>query len=199
MNLLAHALLSPPNPAVLTGNLTADWIKGRIRRTLPADIQRGMALHQQIDNFTDAHPLVERCSNLLAPKWGRYAPVLVDILFDHVLSVDWPAWCALPRTALITVSYSALRQNLSHLPERAQYAASALLADDWLSTYSTLEGIALSLTRLSARLNARGHEIELAPATADFQRHETEFHHAFQQFLPALRHHVESHLADAVN
>ena len=51
MNLLAHALLSPDVPAVMVGNLTADWVKGRARQVLPAGVRRGMVLHGRIDEF----------------------------------------------------------------------------------------------------------------------------------------------------
>ena len=110
MNLLAHALLSPPNdPAALFGNLTADWVKGRARQSLHASIRRGMEIHQQIDIFTDLHPAVHQCSNLLEEKWGRYSPILVDVLFDHVLSLEWSHHSTTDRPALIAQAYAALR------------------------------------------------------------------------------------------
>ncbi len=68
MNLLAHALLSPADPGILIGNLTADWIKGRARNALPRDLRAGIALHRQIDAFTDTHALVEQCSELLTGR-----------------------------------------------------------------------------------------------------------------------------------
>lgn len=191
MNLLAHALLSPPDPQVLVGNLTADWVKGRARHALPPAIQNGMRLHTLIDSFTDTHPLVSSCSDLLAPAWGRYSPVLVDILFDHVLSLQWAQWCDQPRERVIDHAYAALRSHLHLLPPLAQWATSALLADDWFSAYASLDGIALSLSRLSARLNSRGHNIELAPAVRDFLTHQTAFHRTFHAFFPQLRHHVQ--------
>jgi acyl carrier protein phosphodiesterase len=191
MNLLAHALLSPPDPAVLAGNLTADWVKGRARDALPADMRRGMDLHACIDTFTDNHPLVWRCAELLEPNWGRYSPILVDILFDHVLSVDWSHWCTRPRAAVIAEAYAALRQYLDLLPPRAHWATSALLRDDWFTSYATLDGIALSLSRLSARLRSRGHDIELAPAVTDFLAHKPTFHAAFAEFFLQLRQEVE--------
>ena len=188
MNLLAHALLSPPNPGMLVGNLTADWVKGRARLALPPALRAGMALHQRIDSFTDTHPLVDHCSNLLTANWGRYSPVLVDIFFDHALSTCWTTFCPRPREALIADTYAALRAHHHLLPARAQYAASALLADDWLTCYASLDGIALSLTRLSARL---AHGIELAPAVADYVTHQTAFADAFREFFPQLHRHVE--------
>lgn len=197
MNLLAHALLSPPDSGVLAGNLAADWIKGRARQALPAALRHGMLLHQRIDAFTDAHPLVDYCSSLLEPAWGRYSPILVDVLFDHVLSCDWPRCCDEPRPGMIARAYAALREHQQHLPERAQYAVNMLLADDWLTCYASLDGIALSFTRMSARLNSRGHNIQLAPAVADFAVHRAAFHEAFHVFFPQLRRHVEECVAVA--
>jgi acyl carrier protein phosphodiesterase len=198
MNLLAHALLSPPNPAILFGNLTADWVKGRARLALPPEIQTGMRLHQQIDRFTDTHPLPAACADLLEPNWGRYSPVLVDLFFDHVLSVDWRLCNPHPRPDLIQNAYAALRRHEHLLQERPRWAVQAMLADDWLSSYDSLGGISLALTRMSARLNARGHGIELAPAIADFARHREAFHAAFHKFLPQLRRYLETTASLAV-
>jgi acyl carrier protein phosphodiesterase len=188
MNLLAHALLSPPAaPGVLVGNLTADWVKGRARLALPEDMRAGMAIHHRIDVFTDTHPAVHACVERLAPRWQRYAPVLVDIFFDHVLSVRWDRFGHGDRADFIARTYDALRPRVHLLPARAQYASNALLADDWLTAYATLDGIALSLTRLSTRL---GHGIELAPAVADFVEHRALFDATFDAFFPALRRHA---------
>jgi acyl carrier protein phosphodiesterase len=184
---------------MLFGNLTADWVKGRARQALPLGIRQGMELHQRIDRFTDVHPLVEQCATLLEERWGRYSPVLVDVFFDHVLSVDWLEHASCERAVVIDCAYAAVRRHYQLLPERAQFAAHALLADDWLSCYATLDGIALSLTRMSARLNMRGHEIELAPAVWDFASHRAQFHEAFREFFPQLRRHVETNPVPAVN
>lgn len=153
-------------------------------------MQQGMALHQRIDAFTDAHAAVEACADLLAPRWQRYAPILVDILFDHVLSEMWEQFCGMPRERLIAGAYAALRDHLHHLPPRAQYAANMLLADDWLTCYATLNGMSLTLSRVSARLRHTGHEIELAPAVEDFVRHRGAFHGHFQRFFPELSAHT---------
>jgi len=190
MNLLAHALLSPDDPGVLVGNLTADWVKGRARRQLPLALQCGMQLHQAIDIFTDAHCRVEDCVQMLYPRWGRYSPILVDILFDHLLSEQWAEWCDVPRGKLIESTYRALRTHQQHLPDRARHACHYLLADDWLSCYATLDGIALSLTRLSTRLRMTGHEVELAAAVADYVACQNSFAEAFRDFFPELRRHV---------
>ena len=184
MNLLAHAVLSPPHPGHLVGNLIADWVKGRARHALAPTLLPGIALHRRIDSFTDTHPLVARCSALLADRWGRYSTVLVDIFFDHCLSADWSRHCPIPRRDFVASVYSALRDHLPLLPRRAHYAASALLADDWFNAYASLDGIALSLSRLSLRLH---HDIELATSVDDFTAHRSAFDHAFSEFFPEIR------------
>jgi acyl carrier protein phosphodiesterase len=191
MNLLAHAFLSPPDaPAgILVGNLSADWIKGKVRHALPDDFRAGVALHRRIDAFTDSHPLVEKCAGLLEPRWNRYAAVLVDMLFDHVLSVRWTEYGRTSRRVFIAATYHTLQNHVHILPPRARHASAFLIADDWFNCYATLDGVALCLTQLSRRLN---HDIDLAPAVADFRAHETAFHEAFTEFFPALRRHVEA-------
>jgi acyl carrier protein phosphodiesterase len=195
MNLLAHALLSPDDPEVLVGNLVADWVKGRARRLLPAGIQAGMALHQAIDVFTDCHRRVEDCVQILYPRWGRYSPILVDVLFDHVLSEHWAEFAPTPRPAVIRNAYCGLRDHVQCLPERARHACHHLIADDWLNCYASVDGIALCLTRLSSRLRMTGHEVELAPAVADYLACRASFVAAFREFFPELRRQVLVHPA----
>ncbi len=191
MNLLAHAILSPAdNDPFLVGNLTADWIKGRSRRALPAGIQSGFLFHRHIDTFTDMHPLVATCTDALSDKWNRYAGILVDIFFDHVLAVNWRRYADQPLEQFIGRTYDVLRAHRQLLPEPIHFAIDALTTDDWFSTYSTLEGIRLTLARMSMRLRARGHSIDLSVAADDFPQHRAAFENAFFQFFPQLQRHL---------
>ncbi len=183
MNFLAHAYLSPPEPGVLVGNVVADFVKGRVRHTLPADLQQGIRLHRRIDAFTDLHPLVLRCAEILADRWGRYATILVDIFFDHCLAAQWPSYSPQPRPEFVQQVYLHLRAYQPCLPARAGLAVHALTGDDWLNSYASLDGIAWALMRLSRRLR---HDIELAPAVDDFAAHRAEFDAAFEAFFPQL-------------
>lgn len=190
MNFLAHAYLSPPDqPGVLVGNVIADFVKGRARFTLPADLQRGFDLHRRIDTFTDTHPIPAHCADLLDSNWGRYAPVLVDIFFDHILAAEWAAHHAQPLAPFVQNLYTTLYTYRPHLPDRALLATTAMRADDWLTSYATLDGIALNLSRLSRRLR---HEVELAPAVHDFTTHRAAFYDAFNSFWPELKRAVQN-------
>ena len=183
MNLLAHAYLSPRVPGVLVGNVVADWVKGRARLGLPAEVQAGMRLHGRIDAFTDTYREVLLCGELLADRWGRYAAVLVDILFDHVLAAGWRRHSDVPLEQFAGEVYGALGAYRGALPARCNEAIAYMTADDWFTSYASLDGIRVTLSRLSRRLR---HEVELAPAVDDFVRHREAFERAFAVFFPEL-------------
>jgi acyl carrier protein phosphodiesterase len=197
MNLLAHAILSPSDRGILVGNLIADWVKGRARHALPDDLRAGMQLHRRIDTFTDTHPLVDHCAALLSEKWGRYSTILVDIFFDHILAADWPRHSETPLPIFAAETYATLAAYQHVLPERCNHAICAMIMDDWFTSYATLDGIRLTLTRMSVRLR---HDIELAPAVDDFFHHRLAFEKAFGIFFPELRRHIAAApLHEAVN
>ncbi|HVX84513.1 MAG TPA: ACP phosphodiesterase [Phycisphaerae bacterium] len=187
MNLLAHAFLSPADDAMLAGNVVADWVKGRARRALPAGMRAGLELHGRIDRFADAHAGMHRAAAALEGRWGRYSPVLADVFFDHVLAAGWGEHSQDPLPVFTRRVYDILLSVQALLPERATHAVCAMIADDWLTSYATLDGMRLALTRMSARLR---HGIELAPAVDDFFHARRVFEGAFGSLFPALCRHV---------
>lgn len=184
MNLLAHAYLSPPEGDVRVGNVVADWVKGRARHALPPGMQEGFVLHRQIDDFADTHPAMERAAGALSGRWGRYAPVLADVLFDHVLAARWGDFSTVELPAFTARLYGQLQLARPRLPGLANHAICAMTADDWLTAYASLDGMRLALTRMSARLR---HGIELAPAVDDFCACRPLFEEAFDDLFAGLR------------
>src|SRR3954454_16256689 len=88
MNYLAHAYLSFGNEPVLIGNMISDFVKGNKKFDYPGDIQKGIALHRTIDMFTDGHVATKNAKEIFKPSAGSYAPVFVDVVYDHFLAVD---------------------------------------------------------------------------------------------------------------
>ena len=190
MNFLAHAYLSPPEPGVLVGNMVADFVKGRVRHTLPADLQQGIRLHRRIDAFTDLHPLVLRCVELLANRWGRYATILVDIFFDHCLAADnGPATRHSRCPEFVQRGLPSPAGLPALLPARRRLAVHAMTADDWLNSYASSTALRWPSPRLSRRLR---HDIELAPAVDDFAARRGDFDAAFAAFFPQLIAHASA-------
>lgn len=91
MNFLAHALLAGEDPALLVGGVIGDWIKGSLPGVLPEDIAKGVALHRAIDNFAESQPAFRRSRSRISMGRRRYAGVLVDVFYDHLLARNWAA------------------------------------------------------------------------------------------------------------
>ena len=88
MNYLAHACLSFNHPEILTGNMISDFVKGKKKFDYSAQIQKGIALHRAIDEFTDAHEETRNAKLFFKPGYGLYAGAFVDIVYDHFLAND---------------------------------------------------------------------------------------------------------------
>src|SRR4051812_44429809 len=90
MNFLAHLYLSGDNDYVKLGNFIGDFVKGRnLNEQFPSGIARGIRLHRAIDEFTDSHPIVKKSKDRLRPAYRHYAPVIVDVFYDHFLARNW--------------------------------------------------------------------------------------------------------------
>ena len=87
MNFLGHIYLTPDNDSLLLGNFIADHVKGDPDRQFPKTIADGIRLHRAIDSFTDGHPLVRQGVDRFRSTQGRYAHVVIDAVYDHVLAL----------------------------------------------------------------------------------------------------------------
>lgn len=90
MNHLAHIVLAGPDEGLRLGAFLGDHVKGRAELDeLPADWAAGVVLHRRIDSFSDAHPAVTGVLETLESPWRRYGGVILDVLFDHMLTRHW--------------------------------------------------------------------------------------------------------------
>jgi acyl carrier protein phosphodiesterase len=93
MNYLAHLLLSGDDPNILVGNFIADFVKKKEEALFSEEIQKGFRIHRKIDEFTDNHPSVALGKALIRAKHSKYAPVILDIHYDHLLYKNWDRIC----------------------------------------------------------------------------------------------------------
>jgi len=90
MNHLAHALLADAGGIEFAlGSALGDFVRGRPDPAWPVPRQAGLRFHRAIDAFTDAHPEVVAARNLFTPPMRRYAGIMLDVWFDHLLVLDW--------------------------------------------------------------------------------------------------------------
>ena len=184
MNFLAHLLLSPPTADGRLGGLLGDFVKGPLEQAgYPSSVVEGIRLHRRVDSFTDAHPAVCAARNLMSPGRRRFAGILVDVFFDHFLARRWERWHPAPLPRFAALVYGELARTPHPIPPRFAAMAPAMAAQDWLGTYADIDGIALTLERMSRRSCVAA---PLAGGAAELMRAFEGFEHAFETFFPQV-------------
>ena len=188
MNWLAHILLAEPNPEGRLGNLLGDLVKGEAKKTLSPGLQRGIECHQAIDIFTDCHPIVKRSKRRIDSQYRRFAGILIDVFYDYILANNWQDYSDISLTEFTTSVYVSWSSNVSTLPIYPQGVVRRLMAEDWLGSYRTLEGIEATLARISWRLNRRSkRNYDLTLAIAQLTDNYYLLEQDFKQFFPQLQ------------
>ena len=188
MNWLAHLLLAEPTPEGRLGNLLGDLVKGEARKSLTPKLQAGIACHQAIDIFTDAHAIVKRSKKRIDPEYRRFAGILIDVFYDHILATNWHDYCELDLNDFTTTVYASWSGHLEPLPFYARGVISRLIVEDWLADYNTLSGIEKTLAGISRRLNRRRQRTyNLTNAIVQLVDNYSDLERDFQQFFPQLQ------------
>ena len=155
MNFLAHLLLSGNNEGVIIGNYAGDFVKGRLteEKTLSwnQDYLIGIKLHRFIDSFTDAHPIVRETKRVVAVSHGKLAGIVLDIYFDYFLAKYFDYFSEESLGAYSQRMYTVFRDHQDLVPVEMVRMMNAMIKQDWLTAYSTIDGMALTFSRLSRR------------------------------------------------
>ncbi len=187
MNFLGHLFLSGEKPLVTVGNFMADAVKGRDLSRFHPEVAKGIRLHRAIDSFTDQHPLFVTGRKRARIHAGRYAGVVMDMFYDHLLAVQWEQWHPEQLANYAQRMYALLHTHRDLLPERTRLMLTYMVHGDWLTSYATLEGLASALAGLSRRArdgdNMLGAERILAE---NLDAYAIEF----KTFLPQVRNHI---------
>ena len=151
MNYLAHLTLSRNERALMIGNFIADNIPRKEEEVLPADILEGIQLHRRIDEFTDNHEAFKEGVLRLRPVHRKYAPVVLDILNDHLLALNWYHFHDLSIADFSKQVYSFFKSDVERLPPRASLHVYTLLEYRYLEAYESRVGIEGVLKRMDRR------------------------------------------------
>lgn len=152
MNHLAHCFLSFEDEDILVGNFIGDFVKGKDWENYPPGIQKGVLLHRTIDSFTDSHEMTDRSVARIRPHAGRYAPPFVDILYDHLLAINWEKYSSESFNSFAESTYSRLEKRADDMPKALRARLPKMLAGKFLHGYTNREGLDWVLGKFSLRL-----------------------------------------------
>ncbi|MBN1598888.1 MAG: DUF479 domain-containing protein [Bacteroidales bacterium] len=151
MNYLAHIFLSGIDEEILIGNFIGDYVKGKDYNKYPHDIRKGILLHRRIDTFTDNHKIVSQSKSYFAPRYKKYAGIIIDILYDHFLAINWDKYSPQPLDEFKEEVFASLKRNYAVMPERVRFFVPSFIQNDWINVYSSIDGIIMVLSRMAMR------------------------------------------------
>ena len=184
MNYLAHALLASPGEDEMFGSLVADFHpRGPIDPALPRGVRSGLVLHRAVDVFTDAHPDVRAARALFEPPFRRYAGILIDIWFDHLLARDFDAHSPWRLADFSRTVQSLLQEREAQLPPHMDAFARYMRRTGLPEAYREAATIERVLHGMAGRLS---RENPIARALPELQAREQPLLGHFERFFPQL-------------
>ncbi|HTF81835.1 MAG TPA: ACP phosphodiesterase [Cytophagales bacterium] len=187
LNFLAHILLSDHSPEVMIGNFIADFIKGNHYQHLPEGVIKGIKLHRAIDDFTDTHDIVKKDIKIFQPYHSRYAGIVVDIIYDHILLKNWSLYSELDSEGFIDEFYEIIERNIDIIPEELVEVFPRMKAHNWLINYGNSEGLSRTFEAMTRRIHNR---VDLNNAVHVMKENYEEIEKDFNLFFPQLIEHV---------
>ena len=183
MNHLAHALVAHRAGSSITGNLMGDFVKGDPATRWNGPLREGILLHRRVDAFADDHPVFARSRARLRPPFRRWAGILIDVFWDHLLARRWTEYCDTPLRAFADDVYAELRREWAALPERMIPFATYLIETDLLVAYRDPAGVARAFAGMSRRVR-RANPLGEAMPTLEGERAGLDVD--FREFFPEL-------------
>ncbi len=184
MNVLAHALVAGRTPDLQVGGVLGDFVRGRPDEAWPPGLRAGVVLHRAVDGFTDTHPQVVDARRRFAAPWRRYAGIMLDVWFDHLLARDFARYSEMPLDAVSLRLHAHLRDRWAYLPPRLRIFTQYMQRHDLPAAYAEPEMIVQVLAGLSQRLKRRN---PLADAFAVLAADEVALQRHFEAFFPDLQ------------
>jgi len=187
MNFLAHLFLSGEPSERMVGNFIADSVKGSTMSLYSVGVQEGIKLHRAIDTFTDNHPVTLNSKERLRQRYGKYAPVVADIFYDHFLAVNWNDYSKINLRTYADRTYEFLKRHYEIFPLRSKQFYDYMTKYDILFAYTKIEGIEKVMQGMSR--HAR-FESGMETAAEELQNSYEDYKNEFRSFFPELQEHV---------
>ncbi|HXB44898.1 MAG TPA: ACP phosphodiesterase [Puia sp.] len=184
MNYLAHAYLSFRDGEILTGNMISDFVKGKKKFEYPLQIQKGIALHRAIDEFTDSHEQTRKAKSYFKGTYGLYSGAFIDIVYDHFLAKDTKEFANEPLASFSKNTYALLQAHQNAFPEKFHQVFHYMQLHDWLYNYQFKEAIGKSFRGLVYRA---AYMHDSATAFSIFNDNYEQLNKCYDFFFPLVK------------
>jgi acyl carrier protein phosphodiesterase len=184
MNYLAHIYLARQSDDAMLGAVLGDFVKPHSGHQFSAEMEAEIITHRKVDAYTDSHPIVLDGKALFEGAHRRYAGILLDVFYDHLLASHWARYADVPLEALIQRFYGALARRADVLPPNLARVAPYMIEQDWLGSYRDYAGVDIAVRRISTRLS-KGGEL-MRDALADLESNYAALETGFHEFFPEL-------------
>ena len=101
--------------------------------------------------MTDSHPLTRSGRTRLHGSVGKYAGVVIDLFYDHLLAVHWDEHHEEPLDRFKERMYVLLNGHREIIEGRAGRMLPHMIDGDWLGAYATWNGLSGALRGLAHR------------------------------------------------
>lgn len=193
MNFLAHLYLSGSDDEVKTGNYLGDFCTAKQIEKLPVKMQRGIALHREIDKFTDASEEFVQLVKILRPGQGKYSPVIADIVFDHFLAASPHYFKGNELEAFAAECYRVLNEHRDFMPPKALRFLTFALDVNVFTAYARFAGVDRVFKGMGKRAAFKNN---MSRALVDLKENYTTIQDLFDSFFPRLHVHCEEFRAN---
>lgn len=189
MNYLAHCYLSCSDEDLLIGNISTDFMRKSEESQYNGQVLKGIQLHREIDSFTDKHPDSLALRKILRKRHDKYASVVVDLVWDYFLCINWSKYSGKTIVDFISPIYAVLQSRRNELPKKFEKRIDSMVKADFLMAYSDQERMRKSLEWMDNRVKFPSNFVG---AIDDVNENYSEIDDRFNTFFPELISHVDA-------
>lgn len=172
----------------MVGGMLGDFVRGTTARSgYPQAIQKGIELHRHIDTFTDSHPLVSDLRKSFPKGFRRYAGIIMDLAFDHMLALQWSSHYSQSLQRFDRNVRNMLTEYQGDLPAELWRFMDYAKRRGLFQSYEDFDEILVSLKGVGQRLRRPN---PLHQAKTFLTQQLPDIAHTFDHFFPALQQEV---------
>jgi acyl carrier protein phosphodiesterase len=182
MNYLGHLYFSNNDKTLMLNNLFGDFVKGRDLSHFPIEIQKGLILHRQIDDFIDHFPLVNELQHELYEELPKISSIAIDLFFDHLLAKNWKDYHSKEINQFLKEFYESIHLENEFYTDSFKLMISKMLEMNWIAHYSSIDGLNKMCQGVSKRIS---FDNNLKFGKEVFLKHEKAINQVFRIYMEA--------------